>query len=59
MGDEGKVRVLRVIERATGKPVRVVDVSGKSDREVEKVTLGLLRNMDTESFFVEDSADLE
>ena len=51
-------RALEVVEIATGKVVHSVQVSG-SDRQVEKVERGLLRNMDTDKFFVRDTKDAE
>jgi curli biogenesis system outer membrane secretion channel CsgG len=50
-------RELRVVRTDTGEVVHLVDVTGKSDREVEKVMGGMLRNMDRERFHVEDSED--
>lgn len=49
-------RVLRVVRKSDGDVVHRVDVEGKSDREVEKVMRGMLRNM-SEDYRVEDSAD--
>jgi hypothetical protein len=51
-------RALEVVEIATGKVVHSVQVFG-SDRQVEKVERGLLRNMDTDKFFVRDTRDAE
>jgi hypothetical protein len=31
-----------------------IDVTGKSEREVERITLGLLRNVDTDKWFVDE-----
>jgi hypothetical protein len=52
-------REMRVVESTTGKVVHRVDVSGKDDRHAEKVMSGMLRNMDTGTYHVEDSADDE
>jgi len=48
-----KQRELRVVEIDTGKIVhRVALPEGASDRYVERVTSGMLRNMDRERFCV-------
>lgn len=56
MPDEQKQRVLEVVEIATGEVVKSIPVSG-GERRIEKVTMGLLRNMDTDRFFVRDTGD--
>ena len=43
---------LVVVERETQKEVHSIDVSKHSERRVEKILAGLLRNMDTERFTV-------
>jgi hypothetical protein len=50
-------RELQVVEAETGETVHTVDVTGSSDRTVEKVTLGMLINMDTGRYFIRDSDD--
>lgn len=45
---------LVVIERATNKRVHEVDVSSKAPSQAEKVMSGLLRNMDTDRFYVSE-----
>ena len=50
-------RELQVVEIATKEIVKVVRVTGSSDRRIEKVMRGMLINMDTDRFFVRDSAD--
>ena len=50
-------RGLRVVRTATGKVEHTVDVTGKTDRVVEKVLSGMLDRIDTDNFHVEDSAD--
>lgn len=57
MGEQ-KQRALEVVNIATGEVVKSIPVSG-SERHVEKVTMGLLRNMDTDRFFVRDTNDAE
>ena len=42
-------------EFGTDKIVDTLDVSNKSERSIEKITMGLLRNMDTERFYVDTS----
>lgn len=54
-GSVAKKRTLKVKELATGKVVSEVDVTGKSERMVERVMSGMLRNMDTDRFCVDDS----
>lgn len=49
-----KKRVLKVIETTTGKVVREIDVHDKKGAVLEKVLSGLLRNMDTGRFHVEE-----
>jgi hypothetical protein len=51
-----KKRELRVREFESGNVVHRVDVTGRSERGIEKVLLGMLRNMDTERFCIDDSA---
>lgn len=48
------MKKLKVIELATGKTVHEVDVTGKTSRQIEKVMSGMLRNMDTDRFAVEE-----
>jgi hypothetical protein len=52
-----KKRELRVVRTETGKVEHTVDVTDKPDGQVEKAMRGMLRNMDTDRFHVEDSAD--
>jgi hypothetical protein len=41
--------------RADGRDnSRRIDVTGKSEREIERITAGLLRNMDTDNWFVDE-----
>ena len=52
-----KPRELRVVRTATSEIVHHVPISSdKSDRQVEKVMSGMLRNM-ADEFHVEDSGD--
>lgn len=46
---------LRVVHATTREVVKTIDVTGRSDRHVEKVVLGLLRNMG-DAYFVDDSS---
>jgi hypothetical protein len=50
-------REVRVVRTATGVVDRVLDVTGKSDEMVKLVMIGLLRNVDRDTFHAEDSAD--
>ena len=54
-----ELRELRVVSIKTKEIVHRIDVSSKSNSQVEKVLSGMLRNMDTDRYFVEDSADNE
>lgn len=51
------MRFLEVVEIETGEVVHKVEVTGKSERNIERCEMGMLRNMDTERFFVRDSVD--
>lgn len=53
-----KKKVLKVVETATGKVVREVDVHDKGASAIEKVMLGMLRNMDTDRFHIDDTGAL-
>jgi hypothetical protein len=44
-------RIVEIVETATGKVVKTVDVSGHGSRGVEKVEDGMNRNLDHERFF--------
>lgn len=50
-----KKKVMKVVETATGKVVREVDVHDKGQSAIEKVMLGMLRNMDTDRFHIDDT----
>ena len=39
----------------TGEVVKTISLSNTSERHVEMVVRGLLRNMDTSNFYVDDS----
>ncbi len=38
----------------TGETVRTIDLRGRKGDAAEKVVMGLLRNMDRETYFVDD-----
>ena len=48
-------QTIRVIEIGTGKVVREIDVTGRGDRYIERLMAGLLKQMDTDKFCVDDS----
>jgi len=48
-------RTLLVRETATHKIVRILDLSGKSVSEGDRALSGLLRQMNTADYYVEDS----
>jgi hypothetical protein len=45
----GKKKI-EVVETSTGEVVHALDITGKGDKEVEKITRGMLINMDTDRF---------
>ena len=49
------IQIVRVIEIGTGDIVREIDVTGKGDTHVEYLIRGLLKQMDTDKFYVDDS----
>lgn len=49
-----KTTKLRVIELATRKTVHEVDVSTKSEAAIERVMSGMLINMDTDRYCIEE-----
>lgn len=57
MGTEAAVKkkVLKIVETETGRLVHEVDVSTKSAAMIERVMLGMLRNMDTDKFHIDDT----
>lgn len=54
MTKEKKKRCVQVIEIATGVVVHEVDVHDKSDRMIERVVSGMLRNLDTDRFVLKE-----
>ncbi len=54
---DGAKRELLIKEIATREIVERVDVTGKSDRDIERITRGMLINMDRDRFYVGDSAE--
>jgi len=47
-------RCLKVRELATGKIVHTVDVTNKSERQIERILGGMLINMDTDKFVIDE-----
>lgn len=45
---------MEVVELSTGKVIHRVDVTSKSERERERVLMGMLRNMDTDRYSVRE-----
>jgi len=45
-----QIRSIEVVEIATGEVVHRVSVEGKTDTQIDRVDMGLLRNMDLERF---------
>lgn len=56
MTTEPTPRYLIVRSLKDGAPVHTVDVTGKSDREVDRVMRGMLINM-SDAYFVQDSKE--
>lgn len=54
---ESNVSKLEIVEWATGEVVETVNVDGMPDRMVERVTAGMLTNMDRERFGVREVKD--
>lgn len=48
-------KFIEVVEIETEEVVKRIDVSDKSERQAETVLMGMLRNMDTENFFVREA----
>jgi hypothetical protein len=52
------MREFRIVARADGTVVKRIEISPeKSESQVEKLLSGLLRNLNTDMYYVEDSAD--
>jgi hypothetical protein len=49
-----KTTKVEIVEWETGKVVSVVDVSHKTERQVEKIMLGMLRNLNRDRFGVRE-----
>lgn len=49
------MKELKVVDLETREVVHKVEVTNDNPRHVEKVMLGMLRNMDTEKYFIDDS----
>ena len=45
---------LQVIDLETDEVVRTIDVSGHSERQVERIERGLLRNMNRDRYVVDE-----
>ena len=54
--DKGAPRELRIVDMETGEVVKRIDVTGKSERQIERIEMGMLRNMNLERYTVEVSA---
>ncbi len=49
-----RAKRLEVVETATGKTVKVIDVEHLSERSLERAISGLLRNMNRDGFHVRE-----
>lgn len=52
-----EIKRLEVVEIESGMTVKELNVAGRSAGEVQKISDGLLRNMDTYKFFVREVED--
>lgn len=50
-------RAIEVINMESGEVVHFIDVTGKSDRHVERAMDGMLRQMDLDRYSVRDTAE--
>ena len=48
------IRMLCVRNCETRVAVKCIDVTGKSERDIEKMERGLLRQIDTDEYYVDD-----
>lgn len=46
-------KYLQIKSIATRMPIRSVEVTGRTEREIERIERGILINMDADRFFVE------
>lgn len=44
-------KVIEIVHIESGAVVRVIDVSGKSERQIEQTERGILRNLNSEDYF--------
>jgi curli biogenesis system outer membrane secretion channel CsgG len=49
-----KKQVLKIVEFKTGEVIKVIDVTGRSDSSVERVMRGILINMNTDEYYIDD-----
>jgi hypothetical protein len=54
-----ETKAIEVVELATGRVVTTVDVSRKTDAQIERVERGILINMDTDRFCTRVRGDKE
>lgn len=52
MKKEKKVVALEVVETKTGKVIKTVPLTNPTERYVERVMMGMLRNMNTDEYHV-------
>jgi hypothetical protein len=52
-----KIRSIEVVEIATGKIVKRINVEGRPESQIDKIDIGLLRNMDLERFSTRYSSE--
>jgi hypothetical protein len=48
-------KYIEVVHTVSGTVVKRIDVTGSSERQIEKVEMGLLRNMNIDSYHTNDA----
>ena len=43
-------QVIEIMEIETAKTIKEIDVTGKSERQIEKIEMGILRQLDRDRF---------
>jgi len=47
------MKFLQVLDITTAECVKEIDVTGKTDREIERIERGILINMNTDNYFTD------
>jgi hypothetical protein len=56
MPKEPEKKFIVVRQLSDKKEIHRVEVTGKSQGQIEKVMMGMLRNMDTDKYFIDDAS---